>query len=134
MQNIPLVLKRVECYDRRIFDNLVYEMDTLMRFRGHPNVLSLFSYWTEPADRPYRYKTLVQLYEEATMGDMLNSVVLSSTRPSQRIILKWIIDLTKALRSFHNSQIVHGGVKAKNIFLSADNQAMLGPLGKMKTD
>lgn len=68
------------------------------------------------------------------MGDMLNSVVLSSTRPSQRIILKWIIDLTKALRSFHNSQIVHGGVKAKNIFLSADNQAMLGPLGKMKTD
>lgn len=103
LQNIPLVLKRTECIDRRVFDGLIYEMDTLMRFRGHPNVVSLFGYWSEPAESPYRYKTLVALYEEGTMGDLLSSVVLANTRPSSKMMLRWIVDITKALRSFHSS-------------------------------
>lgn len=59
IQNIPLVVKRLECVDRRLFDQLVHECDTFMRFRGHPNILSLYSYWTEKASNPYQYKTLV---------------------------------------------------------------------------
>ncbi len=50
---IPLVLKRIDCVDRRIYDAKVYEFDTFMRFRGHPNLVSLFSYWSEKAASPY---------------------------------------------------------------------------------
>ena len=47
LQGIPLVLKRIDCVDRRIYDMKVYEFDTFTRFRGHPNLVSLFSYWSE---------------------------------------------------------------------------------------
>ena len=53
LKNIPLVLKRLDCVDRRIYDLKVYECDTFMRFRGHPNIISLFSYWSEKASNPY---------------------------------------------------------------------------------
>lgn len=53
LQSIPLVVKRLECVDRRLFDQLIYECDTFMRFRGHPNIISLYSYWTEKPANPY---------------------------------------------------------------------------------
>jgi len=46
-------LKRIDCVDRRIYDMKVYEFDTFMRFRGHPNLVSLYSYWSEPSTSPY---------------------------------------------------------------------------------
>lgn len=39
LQNLKLVLKRIDCVDRRIFDSKVYELDTYMRFRGHLTLL-----------------------------------------------------------------------------------------------
>ena len=56
---IPLVVKRLECIDRRIFDTLIYEADTLMRFRGHPNIISLYSYWSEKSQNPYQFKYII---------------------------------------------------------------------------
>lgn len=47
LRGIKLVLKRMDCVDRRIYDLKVYELDTFMRFRGHPNIISLYSYWAE---------------------------------------------------------------------------------------
>ena len=68
-----------------------------MRFRGHPNIISLYSYWTEKASSPYQFKNLIQLYEEATLGDLMSSVVLSNTRPSNRMVLKYLTDIVKGL-------------------------------------
>ena len=121
LSNISLVVKRAEIPDRRTFDEAVYELDVLKRFRDNPNIVSLFSYWTEPSEQPYRYKTLCSLYEEGTMGDMLHSVVLSPARPSERIIMKWAADFSKGLGAFHAASIVHGGVRAANIFLNQTN-------------
>ena len=53
LRNVPLVLKRHDCVDSRIYDLKVYECDTFMRFRGHPNIISLYSYWAEKASSPY---------------------------------------------------------------------------------
>ena len=75
----------------------VYEFDTFMRFRGHPNLVSLYSYWAELSTSPYQYKSLVTLYEEGLCGDMLKSVVLNSVRPSSRLAMKYLVDITKAL-------------------------------------
>lgn len=66
LREISLILKRLECVDRKIYDLKVYESDTFMRFRGHPNIISLYSYWAEISQSKYVYKTLVQLYEEGT--------------------------------------------------------------------
>jgi len=49
LQHIPLIVKRLDCVDRRIFDLKVHECDTFMRFKGNPNIVTLFSYWSERA-------------------------------------------------------------------------------------
>ena len=134
LQGIPLVVKRHQCIDRRIFDQLVYEADTLMRFRGHPNIISLYSYWTEKASSPYQYKNLVLLYEEAVLGDLMSTVVLSNTRPSNRMVLKYLTDICKGLQSIHNCGLIHGSIKPSSLYLSSDNSVMIGELGKVKLD
>ena len=134
LRGIPLVLKRADCIDRRIYDMKVYEFDTFMRFRGHPNLVSLFSYWSEPASNPYQYKALVALFEEGLCGDMLKSVVLNSVRPSSRLVSKYTCDIAKGLSLLHNCNITHGSVKPSSIFIQSDNTALLGELGKVELD
>lgn len=131
---IPLVLKRIDCVDRRIYDAKVYEFDTFMRFRGHPNLVSLFSYWSEKASSPYQYKSLVGLFEEGLCGDMLKSVVLNAVRPSSRLCLKYMCDMAKALITLHSGNIIHGSVKPSSIYIQADNTAILGEIGKVELD
>lgn len=105
-----------------------------MRFRGHPNIISLFSYWSEKPSSPYQFKTLVALFEEGLHGDMLKSVVLNPVRPSNRLATKFLCDISKGLSSLHNCNIIHGSVKPSSIYLSSDNTAMLGELGRMELD
>ena len=131
---IPLVLKRIDCVDRRIYDAKVYEFDTFMRFRGHPNLVSLFSYWSEKAASPYQFKSLVALFEEGLCGDMLKSVVLNPVRPNSRLCLKYLCDIAKGLSILHNCNIIHGSVKPSSIYIQSDNTAMLGELGKIELD
>ena len=45
----------------------VYEAHPLTRFQGHPNIVSLYSYWSEKPNNPYTYKTLVLLFEEGPL-------------------------------------------------------------------
>lgn len=134
LMGVPLVLKRIDCVDRRIYDMKVYEFDTFMRFRGHPNLISLFSYWSEKSSSPYMYKSLVGLFEEGLVGDMLKSVVLNPIRPSSRLCLKYLCDITKGLSTLHNSNIIHGSVKPSSIYIQQDNTAMLGEIGKIELD
>lgn len=117
LQGVPLVLKRIDCVDRRIYDMKVYEFDTFMRFRGHPNLVSLYSYWSEPSTSAYQYKSLVAIFEEGLCGDMLKSVVLNSVRPSSRLALKYLCDILKGMQTLHNSTIVHGSVKPSSIYI-----------------
>ena len=134
LQGIPLVLKRTDIFDRKIYDLKVYEFDTFMRFRGHPNLVSLYSYWSEPSPNPYNFKSLVTLFEEGKIGDMLKSVVLNSVRPSSWMALKWLCDICKGLVTLHNSNVIHGAVKPSSIYIQDDNTALLGEIGKTELD
>mmetsp|Transcript_19452 Transcript_19452/g.22085 ORF Transcript_19452/g.22085 Transcript_19452/m.22085 type:complete len:743 (-) Transcript_19452:269-2497(-) len=134
LRGIPLILKRLDCVDRRTYDLKVYECDTFMRFRGHSNIVSLYSYWSEQPNSQYTYKTLVLMFEEGILGDMLRSVVLNPVRPSNRLGLKYCCDLAKALYSIHNSNIVHAGVKPSAMYLNASNTALLGEFKKVELD
>ena len=95
----------------------VYEFDTFKRFSGHPNLVTLFSYWAEKSHNPYQYKSLVSIYEEGLCGDMLKSVVLNQVRPSIRLVMKYLCDIAKGLSTLHNSNIIHGSVKPSSIYI-----------------
>eukprot|EP01047_Picozoa_sp_COSAG01_P041075 COSAG01_NODE_3502_length_5999_cov_31.512542_6_plen_227_part_00 len=73
--HVGLVLKRITCVDRRMYDIKVYELDTFMRFMNHPNVVSLYAMWNEPVPGPYAYRTLVGLYREGARGSLLDYAV-----------------------------------------------------------
>jgi len=112
----------------------VYEADTLARFQGHCNIVSLYSFWSEKPQNPYTFKTLTVLAEEGILGDMLTTVVRNPKRPPNRIGLKYLCDLTKGLIAVHNCNIIHARVKPSSMYLSGDNTAMLGELGKTELD
>ena len=64
----------------------------------------------------------------------MSSVVLSNTRPSNRMVLKYLVDICKGLSSLHNCSIIHGGIKPTSLYLSNENVVMIGELGKVKLD
>lgn len=64
----------------------------------------------------------------------MNSVVLNQVRPPSRLALKYLCDIIKGLMALHNTGIVHGSVKPSNIYISADNTAMLGEMGKAEAE
>lgn len=48
--------------------------------------------------------------------------------------MKYLCDIAKGLMALHNTGIVHGSVKPSNIYISADNTAMLGEMGKAEAE
>ena len=78
LSDIPLIVKRLDCVDRRTYDLKVYEVDTFSRFQGHPNIVALYSFWAEKPTNPYTYKTLALLMEEGILGD----VTFCSAKPN----------------------------------------------------
>jgi len=134
LSDIPLIVKRLDCVDRRTYDLKVYEVDTFSRFQGHPNIVALYSFWAEKPTNPYTYKTLALLMEEGILGDMLHSVVQNPIRPSNRLCLRYLCDIAKGLIAIHNCNIIHGRVKPSSLYLDAGNNAMLGEFGKVELD
>jgi hypothetical protein len=124
LAHVPLILKRLECVDRRTYDLKVYEADTFQRFRGHPNIISLFSYWSEKSTSQYVYKTLVLMYEEGIKGDMAQAVVRNPARvernwqPDTRTVMRYLCDIAKGLIALHNCKFIHARVKPSALFLA----------------
>lgn len=134
LADIPLILKKLDCVDRRTFDQKWYEIDTFARFRGHPNIVTLYSFWKEKPKDNFTYKTIVMMLEEGVMGDMLSTVVRAATRPTERLALKWTCDISKALVAIHNCQIIHTRIKPSAIYLDQNRTAMIGEFGKLEVD
>ena len=109
----------------------VYEADTLARFSGHCNIVSLYSFWSEKSQNPYTFKTLTVLMEEGILGDMLTTVVRNPKRPPNRIALKYLCDIAKGIIAVHNCNIIHARVKPSSMYLRGDNTAMVGEFGKV---
>jgi len=113
----------------------VYEADTLARFQGHPNIVSLYSYWAEKPSSHYVFKTLVLLMEEGIAGDLLRTVILNhKQRPKIRLCLRYLCDMCKGLIAIHNCNIIHGRIKPSSMYLDANNTLMLGEFGKTELD
>jgi serine/threonine protein kinase len=112
----------------------VYEADTFTRFQGHPNIVSLYSYWSEKPNNPYTYKTLVLLFEEGILGDMSSTVVRNPKRPNNRLALRYLTDIAKGLIAIHNCNIIHARIKPSSLYLDSNNTALIGEFGKVELD
>ncbi len=133
---VGLILKRVTCVDRRMYDIKVYELDTFMRFMNHPHVVSLYAMWNEPVAGPYAYKTLVGVYREGVRGDLYDYAVERSDgrRLRARRVKLLACHIAAALRSFHNCNLIHAGIRPKNIYIDEQRNAMVGEVGKVELD
>jgi hypothetical protein len=136
ISHVNLVLKRLTCIDRRMYDIKVYEMDTFMRFLNHPSVVSLYAMWNEPVSGPYAFKTLVGLYREGVRGDLYEYAV---DRPDGRRLRALRVKLlgcniASALRSFHNCNIIHASIRPRNIYVDEARVALVGEFGKVELD
>jgi len=135
LAHIPLILKRLQCIDRRTYDFKVYEADQLRRLRGHPNLVSLHSYWSEKSNSAYVYKTLVLLLEAGPTGNLAEYLSEMETPKNQvRFILKCAGDIAKGLVAIHTLNLIHGGIKPNSIYVSLDGSLILGELCKAELD
>lgn len=134
--HVGLVLKRITCVDRRMYDIKVYELDTFMRFMNHPCVIPLFAMWSEPVAQPYAYRTLVGLYQEGSRGSLLEYAVHRSDgrRLRNRRIKLLACNIASALRAFHNCSVIHAGVRPQNIYVSENRVALIGESRKVELD
>jgi len=133
LNSIPLILKRLQCIDRRIYDFKVYEADQLRRIRDHPNLITLYSFWSEKSNSPYVYKVLVLLLEDTSLGTLEDYINEKDTRDI-RFLLKCTGDVTKALLTLHTLNIIHGGVKPSAVYIGADKRLVLGELSRAEMD
>lgn len=91
----------------------VYEIDAFQRFRGHPNILTVFSYWSETSQSQFMYKDLVLLLEGASddLSSWKAKIQKGVWKPSEKKMLRLTCDLAKALLLLHNCRFVHGHIK-----------------------
>lgn len=129
-----LILTRIDCMDQFSYNKKIEEVDKFIRFSHHPNVATLYSYWVSKPTNENYYKTLFVLYEEAMVGDLDRCLVTNPLKPSRTTVSKYICDLAKGLGMLHQSGVVHGAIRATNLFINEDNQLQLGPIKKSETE
>eukprot|EP00767_Chilomastix_cuspidata_P001345 gnl/Chilomastix_cuspidata/1456.p1 GENE.gnl/Chilomastix_cuspidata/1456~~gnl/Chilomastix_cuspidata/1456.p1 ORF type:complete len:803 (-),score=258.30 gnl/Chilomastix_cuspidata/1456:822-3230(-) len=134
LADFDLLIRRLECVDRRTYDLKVFEADQHVRFSGHPNIVALYSFWAEEPDSAYTFKSLVMLLEDPLNGSMREQVVEADVRQPERTLLKWACDMIQGLSAMHNCNIIHGAIKPSNVFLNAEDTALLGCFGKTELD
>lgn len=133
LAHIPLILKRLQCIDRRIYDFKVYEADQLRRIRDHPNLVTLYSFWSEKSNSPYVYKVLVLLLENTSLGTLDDYLHQKHTRDI-RFLLKCAGDVAKALLTLHTLNIIHGGIKPSAVYMGTDKRLIVGELSRAEMD
>lgn len=129
-----LILTRVDCMDLESYNWKIQEADKFIRFNHHPNITTLYSYWVSEPITNQHYKTLYMLFEEATVGDIYRCLVCNPLKPSKTTVLKYICDLAKGLGMLHQSGVVHGAIRATNLFINEENHLVLGPIKKSETE
>lgn len=132
-----LVLKKMECLDKSIYNTKIFEIDTLHKLRASTNlfnILKVYSYWNEDTSNPFTYKNIYILTEEAIRGDSFKHIVSkgvnSKNKMRNRTINKFICDLAQGLSIFHQQDVIHGGIRPTNLFITRSNDLVVGEIKK----
>jgi hypothetical protein len=130
-ESIPLVLYRVDCVDVTTFDMTLYQAEIFSSFMSHPNVLSLYSSWTDEVQpvSPTYYKSVYLLTDEGVGGSLA-----SLPRPGLPDLLRLLRDAAKGLKELHDDNIIHCKIRPSSILIDGEGQAIIGLLGRAEVD
>jgi len=65
---------------------------------------------------------------------MLRTVILNPVRPSNKLVIKYLADITKALSTIHGARLVHAGIRPSNLFIGEGNTIKIGEFKKVELD
>lgn len=114
------VAKLVEANSRNLFE--LFVMTTIV----HPHLASAISAQSAHQDDNMN-KLLICVVSELAITDL--ALRVRSTSITLPVIWEWIRMILLGLHQLHANKIIHGDVKAKNIFLFGDNQVKLSDFG-----
>ena len=95
-----LILTQLDCLDQTVYNMKVHELETMIRYSHHPNIINVYSYWNESSENPFTFKILYILSEEGTIGDVETCIIKNPLKPSKKIIMKYICDMAKGKNLF----------------------------------
>ncbi|GAM29416.1 hypothetical protein SAMD00019534_125920, partial [Acytostelium subglobosum LB1] len=118
-------LKHVVLSVSRELKDHMLELDILGIFREHPYVITMDRYFVIESN-------LYIVMEYSPYGDLLH--VLSKLKNngkslSLKNVLRWLVQISLALHTFHNTGYVHRDIKPRNILLMEGNIVKLADFG-----
>lgn len=119
-----LVLHRLSCIDRKTFDNKFYELDQISRNTNHPNILRIFSFWSEESPDAFSYKSLIVLqeYSQYTLREYISSYLAANKLDyiPETLLMRIGSDLSNAVSTLHQSNVSHCGLREYSIYVRVD--------------
>ncbi|KAJ8606178.1 hypothetical protein CTAYLR_010704 [Chrysophaeum taylorii] len=123
------VAKRVDMVTMRERERAAAHRECgLLRTLNHPHIVKYVDSYEEAS-------ALVLVMEWCERGDFSRRI--ATTRDAGRIfpdreILRWFAQMADALKYMHSRRVLHRDLKSSNVFLTNNNDAMLGDLGIAK--
>lgn len=126
-ENQPLALKWVS-YSKTNPKLANLEAETMKALTGAPNIVQFYFSVNLPNSSLYIGMEYMKL---GTLREFLNN----SYKPFLNEQLCWsvrmnlIVDTTRGVYSMHKNQVIHGDLKAENIFVTIDNEKVTAKIG-----
>lgn len=130
----PLIVKEFDCLDNSIYNMKIHEANTMMNYRFHPNMVNLMSVWKTSATNSFSYKKIYMLFEECPYGNLEDFVYKRFKEFPKKRVLKYLTDVAKGLAFLHHNDVVHGGIRVKNLLVNKRNDCVLGQIKKCELE
>lgn len=129
-----LILKEFDCLDNSIYNMKIHEANTMMNYRFHPNLVNILSVWKTSATNSFSYKKIYMLFEECPFGNLHDFVFQNFKEFPKVRILKYLTDVSKGLAFLHHNDVVHGGIRIKNLLVNKKNDCVIGQIKKCELE
>lgn len=130
----PLIVKEFDCLDSSIYNMKIHEANTMMNYRFHPNLVNLMSVWKTTATNSFSYKKIFMLFEGCPYGSLHDFVFMRFKEFPKKRVLKYLTDAAKGLAFLHHNDVVHGGLRAKNLLINRKNDCVVGQIKKCELE
>ena len=129
-----LILKQLDCLDESVFAMKIHEANIMLGYREHPNLINILSLFKTNATDSFTYKKIFMLFEDCKFGNF-QSALIKDIRNIPRIrIYKYLADICKGLSFLHTKDVVHCGIRIKNLLINRKNDGVLGPMKKTELE
>lgn len=134
---LQYILKKLEMQDLTELEKVQYEAKQL-RMLQHKSIVSYEDEFLHMVEGPFRvHYVYVIIMEYCAYGDLTDlireetdaGVAAASTGLPQHKIMKYLLQISEAVRYLHARDIIHRDIKSPNIFITHNDDAKLGDFG-----